>query len=144
MTTTTKPNAAYWIIAVIALLWNGWGVMSYLSSVYPTEESRALYSAEQLALLDSTPAWLTGVFATAVFSGLLGCLCLLIRKKWAVLFFGISLITVLIQMLYNWLATDAIEIWGTVMGVVLPMVVIVVAIFLYFYSKGAAQKGWLR
>ncbi len=144
MSNSNKPNVAFWIIAIIALIWNIMGVMSYLGSVYPTEESRAGYTAEQLALIDSAPAWLTGVFAIAVFSGALGCLLMLIKKKWAVPIFGISMLAVLVQMGYNWFATDAIEVMGTVMGVVMPLIVVAVAIFLYFYSKGAAGRGWLR
>jgi hypothetical protein len=144
MTTNNKPNIWFWIIAVVAFVWNAMGVMRYLMQAYNTESFRAEFNAEQLTLIDSTPAWLTGLFATAVFSGLLGCILLLIRKKLAVVLFGLSLLTVLIQMIYLWLATDSIEVFGTVNGIVMPLMVIVISIFLYFYSKGATQKGWLK
>ena len=92
MTEANKPNTAFWIVGVIALIWNGMGVMSYLGSVYMTEEMRAAYTAEQLAVMDSAPAWLTGVYALAVFLGLLGALLLLLKRKLAVPVFGISLL----------------------------------------------------
>ena len=144
MTTNNKPNIWFWIIAVVALIWNAMGVMRYLMQAYDTESFRAQFNAEQLALIDSTPAWGTGVFAIAVFGGLLGCLLLLLRKKLAVILLGLSLLAVLVQMIYAWLATDSIEIFGKVDGIIMPMIVIVIAIFLYFYSKGATQKGWLK
>ncbi|NND62424.1 MAG: hypothetical protein HKN48_04455 [Flavobacteriaceae bacterium] len=144
MSNSNKPNVGFWIIAVVALIWNIMGVMSYLGTVYPTEESRAAYTAEQLALMDTAPSWLTGVFAVAVFSGALGCLLLILRRKWAVPIFGISLLAVLVQVGYNWFATDSIEVFGTVMGVVMPLFILIVAIFLYFYSKGAVGRGWLK
>ncbi|RLD24771.1 MAG: hypothetical protein DRI70_07910 [Bacteroidetes bacterium] len=144
MTTNNKPNIWYWIITVVALIWNAMGVMRYLMQAYDTEGFRAKFNADQLALLDSTPAWGTGVFAVAVFGGLLGCLFLLLRKKFAVILLGLSLLAVLVQMIYGWFATDMIEVFGKVDGIVIPLIVIVVAIFLYFYSKGAALKGWLK
>jgi len=144
MTQANKPNTAFWIVGVIALIWNVMGVMAYLGSVYQTEEMRAEYTAEQLAVMDGAPAWLTGVYALAVFSGLLGCLLLLLKRKWAIPVFGISLMMVLIQMIYAWVATDSIAAFGTVQGIVMPLMIIVIAIFLYFYSKGAAGKGWLK
>ncbi len=144
MTTTNKPNIWFWIIGIIALLWNIMGVLRYLAQAYDTESFRAQFNVEQLAAIDNNPAWLTGVFAIAVFAGLLACLLYLLRKKFAVLLFGISLLAVLIQMIYFWLATDSIELFGKVNGIVMPLIVIIIAIFLYFYSKGAAQKGWLK
>ena len=144
MNTNNKPNIWFWIIAVAALIWNAMGVMRYLMQAYNTESFRAEFTEAQLVAFDGNPAWLTGVFAIAVFSGLLGCIAMLIRKKLAVLLFGLSLLTVLVQMIYMWLATDSIEVFGKVHGIVMPLVVIVIAIFLYFYNKGAAQKGWLK
>jgi hypothetical protein len=144
MNTNSKPNIWFWIIAVVAFVWNAMGVMRYLMQAYDTESFRAEFTEVQLIAMDANPAWLTGLFATAVFSGLLGCILLLIRKKLAVVIFGLSLLAVLIQMIYLWLATDAIEVFGMVNGIVMPLLVIVIAIFLYFYSKGAAQKGWLK
>ena len=141
MTTSNKPGAAFWIISIIALLWNIMGVSRYLMQAYKTESFRAEFTETQLALIDSTPAWLTGVFAIAVFAGLLGCLLLLLRKKLATPLFAISLLAVLVQMGYSWFGTNTIELFGTVNGIVMPLIVIVIALFLYMYSKKAAKKG---
>ncbi len=143
MTTTNKPNTGFWIIAVLALIWNIMGVFQYLSSTLMKDEMRELMTEDQLALMDSLPAWYTAAFAIAVFSGLLGCLLLLMRRKWAVPVFLVSLLAVLVQMGYWLFATDAMEVYGT-QAVIMPLIVIIVAIFLYFYSKGASQKNWLR
>ncbi|MEM7187063.1 MAG: hypothetical protein AAF466_10425 [Bacteroidota bacterium] len=144
MTTTNKPNTWYWIIAVIALLWNAMGVSRYLMQAYDAESFRAEFNAEQLALIDGTPAWASAIFALAVFTGLIGSLMLLLRRRLAVPLLGISLLCVLIQMIYAWLGTDTLEHFDTVNAVVMPIIVIVIAIFLFYYSKGAKQKNWLR
>jgi uncharacterized membrane protein len=144
MTTTNKPNTWYWIIAVIALLWNAMGVFRYLIQAYNVEGFREQFTADQLALIDSTPAWVTAVFAIAVFTGLLGAILLLLRRKLAVSMFGVSLICVLIQMINSWLGTDALDQFGKVDAIVMPIIVIIISIFMYYYSKGAKQKHWLR
>lgn len=143
MTTPIKPKAGFWIIGVIALLWNIMGVFQYLSTTLLKEEMEQALTEEQLALMSGLPSWYTGVFAIAVFSGLLASLLLLLRRKWAVSLFLISMLAVIVQMGYWLFATDAMEVYGTE-AVVMPAIVIIVAIFLYFYSKGAAKKTWLR
>ncbi len=141
--TTTKPNTGFWIIAVLALLWNLMGVFRYLSSTLWADAMKEAMSAEQVALFEALPSWYSYVFAVAVFAGVIGSLLLLIRKKLAVPVLGISLLAVLVMMGYWLFATDVMEVVG-MSSVVMPLVVIIIAIFLYFYSKGAAQKGWLR
>ncbi len=143
MTTTNKPPAIYWIISVLALLWNILGVMAYLGQAYMTDELKAEYSAEQLALIESTPAWVTAAFAFAVFGGFLGCVALLLRKKWAKQLFLISLLGVLAQNAYSFFMTNASEVFGTTQGVVMPLMVIIIAVFLYWYAKQAAAKNWI-
>jgi len=143
MTTPNKPNKWFWIIAILALLWNLTGVSRYLMEAYNVESFRTQFNVDQLALMDGSPSWLTAVFAIAVFSGLIACVALLLKRKLAIMLFGISLLFVLIQMISVWITTDSIEIFGVAKGVVMPMLVIVIAIFLYYYSKGAGQKGWL-
>jgi hypothetical protein len=144
MTTPNKPNVGFWIIAVIALLWNLMGVYQYLALTLMKEEMSEALTEEQLALMTDLPSWYTGVFAIAVFAGALACILLLLRKKWAVSLFLISVLAVIIQMSYWLFATGAMEVYGTVGAVTMPIIVVIVAIFLYFYSKGAAKKGWLR
>ena len=144
MTTTNKPNKWFWIIAVLALLWNLMGVSRYLMEAYNAESFRTQFNADQLAIMDGSPAWITAVFAIAVFSGLLACFTLLMKRKFAITLFGISLLAVLIQMIAVWVTTNIIEVFGTLDGVVMPMIVIIISIFLYYYSKGAGQKGWLK
>lgn len=141
--TTNKPTTGFWIIAVLALLWNLYGIYQYLISTIWFDDIKNLLSEEIIAIMEALPSWHNYVFAVAVFAGVIGCLLLLMRKKLAVPLFGISLIAVLVQMGYWLFATDIMEVEG-MQSVIMPLVVIIVSIFLYFYSKGAAQKGWLR
>ena len=86
----TKPTVSFWIISVIALVWNLMGVSQYIQQAYNTDSFRAMYTAEQLEMMDATPAWSTAAFAIAVFAATFGCVSLLLRKKWAYMLFLIS------------------------------------------------------
>jgi hypothetical protein len=141
--TTTKPNTGFWIIAVIALLWNLFGIYQYLLSTIWYDQVKEMMSPELNSIVEGLPSWYNYVFALAVFAGVIGSLLLLLRKKLAVPVFGISLLAVLVQMGYWLFATNVMEVEG-MKSVIMPLLVIIVSIFLYFYSKGASQKGWLR
>ena len=83
MTSSNKPGIIFWIIAVIALIWNLMGVMAYRAQAYMTDEAKALLPEAEQAMYSDIPAWATAAFAFAVFGGFLGSLALLLRKKWA-------------------------------------------------------------
>lgn len=138
-----KPNKAFWIIAVLALLWNLMGVYQFYLGSFALERIRDSVSAEEFTIMESLPSWYAIVFGITVFTGVLGCFLLLARKKLAVPLFGISLLTVLVIEFYWLFATDIMEVSGLV-AAVMPLIVIAISIFMYFYSKGAAQKGWLN
>lgn len=86
-TPSAKPSAAFWIISVLALLWNLLGVMAYIMQVTMTPEALQALPAEQQALYTNVPAWATAAFAVAVWGSTLGCILLLLRKKLSTLFF---------------------------------------------------------
>ena len=143
MTESNKPGVVYWIIGVVALLWNALGVNAYLQEAYQTESFLAAYNTEQLALMNSTPAWVTAIFAIAVFSGTLGAFLLLLKKKLAVPLLLISFVTALVQMCYSFFATNSAELFGTFQGIVMPILIIIFSAFLVWYSKDAKAKGIL-
>jgi hypothetical protein len=147
MTTTQhthKPPAWYWVAAVLALIWNAFGVMAYLGQAFMTDEMKAELTPEQLSLMESTPAWVTAAFAIAVWGGLLGSIALLLRKKWAKPVLLISLLAILVQMSYSFLMTNASEVYGTVQGVVVPMLVVLIGILLYLLAGIAIRRGWMK
>lgn len=141
-TTKNKPETSFWIIGIIALIWNLLGVMSYLQQAYMTADERSALPLEQQALYENTPAWVTAAFALAVFGGALGCILLLLRKKTATFVFVISFIGIVAQMVYNLLMSEAMEVYGP-FAIVMPIMVLIVGSFLIWYSKKMSVKGIL-
>ena len=93
-----KPPFWYWVVSIIALIWNGLGVDGYLGQAYNTERYRSSFTTEELEIAASLPSWTMGAFAIAVFAAVIGCIGLLLRKKWAKTLFVLSLVAVIAQM----------------------------------------------
>lgn len=140
-TSTIKPPTQFWIISVIALIWNIMGVMAYLGQVYMTDEILAsLPEADQL-YIKNVPYWVTAAYATAVFTGVFGCIALLIRKKIAKLLFIVSLIAFLAQSAYNFFIQDFMVIQPLQM--VWSFVILSICVFLVWYSTITIKRAWV-
>ncbi len=142
MTTLRKPSTSFWVISIVALIWNGLGVFQYLMQAFMTEEIKATLPEAERALYENIPAWVTAAFAIAVFGGLLGSFFLLLRKKIARPLFLISLLAIIIQMSYNLFMSKATEVYGPE-GLIIPVMVIIIGVFLLLYTKSSIKKGWL-
>jgi len=143
MSETNKPGIAFWIIGIIALIWNGMGVNAYLQHAFKTEASMADMNADQIALLESMPAWITALFAIAVFTGVIGCIALLMRKKIAVTLLLVSFLAAIVQQLYWLFGTNMTEVFSESQPYLMPILIIIVAAFLVWYSKNQKAKGIL-
>ncbi|MBU3011769.1 hypothetical protein KO506_10170 [Polaribacter vadi] len=142
MATTTKPSKSFWIITVLALIWNAMGVLVYLGQAFMTDDMKALIPADQLKLIENTPSWVTAAFAIAVWFGLLGCILLLVRKKTAHKVLIISLLGVLVQTAYSFFMTNALEVYGNT-GLIQPIITILISFYLVFFAKKAENSGIL-
>lgn len=134
---------SFWAIAVPALLWNLLGVGAYVSQMNLTEEAlMALPEAERM-LFTNVPAWATSAFAIAVNGGALGCLLLILRRSWAVLVLVISLLGVIVQMFHSIFIARSIEVYGPG-GMIMPIMVMGISIYLVWYAMQARTKGWIH
>ena len=138
----SQVNTTFWVIGVIALIWNIIGLGSFFMYLNLGEDSLALMSEAQRAEYESTPMWLMAAFGIATITGTLGCIFLLMKKKWAVLLFLVSLIAVVIQFAFGVINSASVKEDG-ITALIMPIIVIVVAIGLWYYSKKCEEKGWL-
>ena len=137
-----KPSIGFWIISVLALIWNAMGVNQYLQQAFSTESFKSMYTPEQLEIIENLPSWYIAAFAIAVFASFLACILMLLRKKSAVLLFKIGLVAVVVQTIYNLFINEGREAYGSFEYSMLIMIP-VASIFLVWYSKKAAANGWL-
>jgi uncharacterized membrane protein len=133
---------SFWAISVPALLWNLLGVAAYVQQVRLTEDAlMALPEAERMLYTD-IPVWATSAFALAVNGGALGCLLLILRKDWAFPVLIISLLGVIVQMYHSFFIANSIEVYGPG-GMIMPIMVLGISIFLVWYAMHARNEGWI-
>ncbi|OMP30721.1 hypothetical protein [Mangrovimonas sp. DI 80] len=138
----TKPPIWFWIVSVVALVWNAMGVLQYLGQTYQTESFKSQYTNEQLEIISNTPAWAIAAFATAVFGGILASIALVLRKKAAYPLFLISLIGVVVQMIHNLFLVKSVDIYGPFAAIITGMIIIFSLLFLWFSKKSIANH-WI-
>jgi hypothetical protein len=139
---SSSPPGWFRIVAILALVWNAFGVFSYLQYVYMSDEAIAALPPEQQAMYADFPAWVTGAFAIAVFAGVIGALGLVLRKKWAMPVLALSLGAIVIQMGYSLFGSGMLEVMGPTASI-FPVIVILVGGALLWLARMASQRGWL-
>lgn len=142
MTTTNKPASWFWVVSVIALIWNAIGAMAYISQVTMSPEALQALPENERALMESLPTWATAAFAIGVWGGVLGCLLLLLRKKLATLVLMISFAGVLVQMVHSLFISNSIAVYGPG-GMVMPLMVLIIGVLLIVFARKSANNGWL-
>ncbi len=130
----TRIHWSFWLICIIALIWNAMGCINYIMQLDP--ESLARYPDAARVLVETRPLWASIGFAVAVFLGLLGDILLILRKASAYYFFNASLFGAIATNIHTFRITEAVDIWaGSIMSMMM-------AAFLIWYSKFAEHKGW--
>jgi hypothetical protein len=132
----------YLPITILALLWNLLGCAAYLHDVMLTPEDVARLSAAQQALYAARAPWAVAATAIAVWGGALGCLGLILRRRWAMPLLIASLAGLTIQDVGLFLLSGVPGRAGTV-AMVLQGLVLLIAIGLVLLARKAAASGWI-
>lgn len=135
-------SKGFWLVAILALVWNLIGVAMFWMQVNMDAEGLARMTEQQRQVYEATPMWLNVAFAIAVFGGVLGALGMLMGKRWAVTMFFVSLLALLVQMIGAYLVTPAWDAYGAA-GLVMPAVLIVIALLFWRYAQKCVVRGWL-
>ena len=133
-----------WIVGGLATLWNGFGAFDYVMTQTRNEAYLAGFTDPQRVYFESFPIWMEAAWALGVWGGLLGSLLLLVRSRFAVAAFAVSLAGLAIGTLYQYVLSAPPP--GTTEGAMLVMNLMIwaVAIGLLVYAWRLRAKGWLR
>lgn len=138
---STQPGW-FKIVAVVALLWNLLGCLAFFSDLRLSAEDLAKLPEAQQALYAARPAWAVAATAIAVFGGALGCIGLLLGKKWALVLLVLSLAGVLVQDFGLFVLAGGASLAGPV-AFAMQAIVLAVAIGLVALSLRGIARGWL-
>jgi len=133
----SKVHWSFWLIGVVALVWNLMGIANYMMQM--NAEKLTGMPEWWLAVTESRPVWATGAMAISVFGGALGGLMMLLRKSSAFYLFVVSFLGTIVTMAHavGVPGAGARQIFE---GLIMPFAVS--AVFVW-YARLAMRKGWL-
>lgn len=142
-TASVKTPTHLWLVGILALLWNGFGCLDYSMTVTRDPTWMAQLSPAVIDWLDAAPGWAVGSWALGVWGGLLGALLLLIRSRWSVAAFVLSLLGLAANQTYQLLNPMP----GTAANsgqLALTATIWIVAVILLYYSARMRACGVLK
>ena len=139
-----------WIVGALSFVWSCFGCYDYLmtrlrdtdyiASAMPGVDPNAV-----LAWVDAFPLYAQVGWGLGVWMGLAGTILLLMRHRWAVLAYRLSLIGAILGLGYQIaLAPPLAGAHETPMMKAVPYIVILIAVALVLYARAQEKKGVLR
>jgi hypothetical protein len=118
------------------------GAFDYLATQLKLEFYMSNFTPEQLEYFYGFPSWVVAFWAFGVWGALAGSILLLLRKKWAVHAFALSIFGLFVSSIYNYFFTEGLQIMGST-AVFMSAAIWVISIFLLWYSWSQKNKGVL-
>ena len=143
---TTTPGRPWhlWLIGTAGGLWSSIGVLSFMLTQMNVEAVMSRFPPQQRQYFESFPWWADAFWAIGVFSGVVGCLLLLLRSRLAFHALLASLIGATVTSLGGLFLLGGMEVMGETSDLVLTVLPIIVAAFLAYYARAMSKKGVLR
>ena len=139
-----------WIVGILSLIWNCFGAYDYLMTrmhnmAYLKTAMPGVDPNVALAWVEGMPMYAQIGWGLGVWLALIGSLLLLMRSRWAVWAFGVSLVGAIVSLGYQLLLAPPIPgAADSPMMKLVPVFIILVAIGLFLYALGQERKGRLN
>ncbi|QIF81500.1 hypothetical protein [Brevundimonas sp. 'scallop'] len=147
MIETVKTPRHLWLVGVLSLLWNGFGAFDFIQTTTRGEAymRAAGFDDAMVAYYEAMPGWMYLPWTLGVWGAVIGSVLLLLRRRWAVPAFGLSLLGALISLIYGKLIDPpppappelAAMSW-------MPIVILLIAVLLFGYAFNMRKRGVLR
>jgi len=151
MATTAQARTPIhlWIVGIVSLLWACFGGYDYTmtrmrNTDYLAASMPGVDPNAALAWVDSMPLYAQIGWGLGVWLALLGSVLLLLRNRWAVWAYGISLVGAVLSLGYQLALAPPLPGATTTMSKTLPIVIILVAVGLFLYARAMEKKGVLN
>lgn len=132
-----------WVVGVLATLWNAGGVFSWFTIMSGNYEGMG-FDPETVAYLEAYPAWALVTYTMGTWGALLGSLALLLRSKWAVLLFAMSIVGLAGTTIHEQVAPDLPQAFQSSGQMIFAITIWATTIGLLAYSSFLTSKGILR
>ena len=137
---TVRAPAHLWIVGVLGVLWNAYGCFDYEMKQAGGPTYLAALPPAEATMLAQMAVWANVAWAIGVWGGLLGCVLLLLRRRWAAHAFRLSLLGAALGTAYQvrhlppMNSTD----WA------LTIAILMVCVALLIYARWQTARGILR
>ncbi len=139
-----------WVVGIVSLAWNAFGANDYLQTqlgnlAYFESMMDGIEATpkQALAYIQSYPAWVHGAWAVGVWGAVLGSLLLLLRTRFAVHAFALSLLGLATTTVYQMVVGQPDWVQNTTTTII-TIVIWSIATFLLIYAASMRSKGVLR
>lgn len=129
-----------WIVGVLTLMFNALGIISYMTTKLGLLEQMGL-TPEQIAFMNSYPAWISAFWALGVWGAFAGSVLLLLRSRWAIWAMVVATVGLIGTTLGNYAVLD---VPAAMQAPALDAAIWVVTLFLLFYCRRMGQARVLR
>jgi hypothetical protein len=129
-----------WLVGILTLLFNAMGVMSYTMTKLGKLADLGM-TPDQIAFMDSYPAWVSALWALGVWGAFAGSVLVLLRSKLAVAAMLAALVGLIGTTVYNYGMT---EVPASMQAPALDVAIWAVTLFLLLYARRMAAAGVLR
>ncbi|WP_339930466.1 hypothetical protein [uncultured Brevundimonas sp.] len=136
-----------WVVGVVSLLWNSYGGYDFVMSLTQGEAymRAAGMNDAMIAYYNAMPTWMYVPWVLGVWGAVAGSILLLLRSRFAVHAFGLSLLGAVVSLLYGQFIDKApppppeMAIMAS-----MPYIIVLIAAFLAWYAWTMGKKGVLR
>jgi hypothetical protein len=132
-----------WLIGIIGGLWSSMGVISFMLTQMKVEAVMSRFPPQQREYFESFPLWAVAFWAIGVFSGVIGCLLLLLKNRLASPVLLASVIGTIVSTLGGLFLLGGMEVMRETGGLGLTVFPIIFAAVLASYARAMSRKGVL-
>lgn len=143
---TVKTPWHLWVVGAISLLWNAFGGYDFIMTTTQGETYMRASGMTQpmIDYFNAMPTWMYGPWVLGVWGAVAGSILLLLRSRYAVHAFGLSLLGAIGSLVFG-LMNPMPELPSAMAAMqYMPWVIVVVAAFLAWYAWAMGKKGVLR
>lgn len=136
-------TAPKWVLIVgaVLILWNLGGASMFVLDMLRSPEEIAAMPADQQALWSQMPGWAWAAYCVGTFGGLLAAIGIVMRKKWAVHLALVSVIAVIVNFIPAFFMSEGVDVWQP-QFYVFPLVILALALLMWWVAAKANKQGW--
>lgn len=143
---TVRTPWHLWVVGVVSLLWNAFGAFDFVSTITRGEAYLREMNFDQ-AMIDYFLAmadWVYVPWTLGVWGAVIGSILLLLRNRFAVWAFALSLIGAVVSLVYGQFMDPPPLAPDMAMMKWMPYVIMVITVLLFVYAFNMRRKGVLR